>query len=241
MDGLCFEDNLTEFGVSKDGFIQGIEQGSHMATAEELDVEVREETGKRKVKQLRKTGKIPAVIYGHGEESVSLSVPSDEFGRIINKGDRIVCLKGGVASDAFIREVQWDVFGSQVLHIDFTRVAAGEMLDTTVILEVRGVAPGTTMGGVLEQPLQQMAIRIPPRSMTDRIRVVINELALNEKITVAQLNLPEGAEVDLDPDVVVVQCMEKQVVIDPEEETAAAGPAEPEVIGEKKEDGGGDS
>ena len=212
-----------------------------MATAAELNVEVREATGKRKVKQLRKTGKIPAVIYGHGKESVSLSVPSDEFGKIIKKGDRIVSLKGGVASEAFIREVQWDVFGAQILHVDFTHVTAGEMLDTTVTIDVRGVAPGTKMGGVVEQPLHQMPIRIPPRSMTDRIEVVINELGLDEKITVGQLNLPEGAEIDLDPDLVVVQCVERQELPEEEEESAVTGPAEPEVIGENKEDGGGDS
>lgn len=210
-----------------------------MATAQEVKVEVRSETGKRKVKRIRAEGKVPAVIYGHGEESVSLSVPADEIGRIINHGERIVSLTGGVTSDAFIREVQWDVFGSHVIHIDFTRVAAGELLDTTISIGTRGVAPGTKVGGTVEQPLQEMAIKLPPRSMTDHIEVVINELGMDEKITLADIDLPDGAVYDLDPSTVVVQCIEK--VEKAEEEETAVGDmgAEPEVIGEKKDDEGG--
>lgn len=213
-----------------------------MATSDQLSVEVRKETGKRKVKRLRAAGKIPAVIYGHGEDSISLSVPLDDLNRIIGNGERIVDLTGGATGSAFIREVQWDPFGNSVLHVDFTRVSAGEMINTTVALEIRGDAPGTKMGGVVEQPLHQMELRCPPRSMTDKIAVNVNELELDQTITVGQLELPEGSEAVLDPDTVVVQCVERQA--EPEEvaETAAAGPAEPEVIGEKRSDeDGGDS
>lgn len=210
-----------------------------MATAQEVKVEVRSETGKRKVKRIRAEGKVPAVIYGHGEESVSLSVPADEIGRIINHGERIVSLTGGVTSDAFIREVQWDVFGSHVIHIDFTRVAAGELLDTTISIGTRGVAPGTKVGGTVEQPLQEMAIKLPPRSMTDHIEVVINELGMDEKITLADIDLPDGAVYDLDPSTVVVQCIEKVEKVEEEETAVGDMGAEPEVIGEKKDDEGG--
>lgn len=209
--------------------------------AQDLKVEVREETGKRKVKRLRTAGKIPAVIYGHGEDSVSLSLPKDEFRRIINVGDRIVTLSGGVSGDAFIREVQWDVFGAQVMHVDFTRVAAGEMIDTTVKLDLRGVAPGTKMGGTVEQLVATMDLRCPPRSMTDKVEVNINELELDQTITVAQLELPEGSEAVLDGDTVIVQCVEKVVVETAEDEVPAAPTgAQPEVIGEDKGEEGGE-
>jgi large subunit ribosomal protein L25 len=211
-----------------------------MATDHELNVEVRTETGKRKVKRLRAEGKIPAIIYGHGEDSISLAIPTDAFNKILGRGERIVALSGGVSGDAFIREVQWDVYGASVLHVDFTRVSAGEMISTTVVLEIRGVAPGTKMGGVVEQPLHQMEIRCPPRSMTDKVEVNVNELELDKRITVGQLTLPEGAEVVLEADTVVVQCVEKQV-LDEVEEAPLAGAVEPEVIGEKKEDSGDDS
>lgn len=213
-----------------------------MAT-QDLQVEVREETGRRKVKRLRAAGKIPAVIYGHGEESVSLSVPSDQFNKIINLGDRIVSLSGGVAADAFIREVQWDVFGTQVIHVDFTRVAKGEMISTTVKLELRGVSPGTKMGGTVEQNVQTMELLCPPRSMTDKVEVNINELELDQKITIADLDLPEGSKAVLEPDMMVVQCIEKSASPTAESDDGPEAPtgAEPEVIGKKDEEGGGDS
>ena len=205
----------------------------------ELKVEVREEKGRNRVKRLRAAGKIPAVIYGHGGESVSLSLPSDEFNRIISHGDRIVSLSGGASGDAFIREVQWDTFATNILHVDFTRVTAGEMIETTVAIELRGHAPGTHMGGTVEQPLHELVIECPPRSMTDRIEVSINELQMDQKITVGDLALPEGSETEVDPDTVVAQCVEKKVV-EIEEEVPAATSAEPEVIGEKKDDEGGE-
>jgi large subunit ribosomal protein L25 len=211
-----------------------------MATSHELPVEVRTDTGRRKVKRLRSAGKIPAIVYGHGEASVALSVPLDAFNRILNRGERIVSLTGGESGSAFIRDIQWDVFGSNVLHVDFTRVSAGEMIVTTVALEIRGDAPGTKMGGSIDQPLHQMELRCPPRSMTDKIEININDLELDQKITVGQLELPEGSEAVLDPDTLVVQCIVRQE-FDEDEDSADLGAVEPEVIGEKKDDeGGGD-
>ena len=102
-----------------------------MAETDVLDVQVRNETGKRQVRRLRAKGLIPAVIYGHGGDSISLSVSAEQVNTALRHGSRIVVLKGGVNEDAFIREVQWDTFGQDVLHLDFTRVSAGEMLETT--------------------------------------------------------------------------------------------------------------
>ncbi len=214
-----------------------------MAQSEDITVEVREQIGKRKVKRLRAEGKVPAVIYGHGGESVSLSVPADAINRIVQRGERIVGMVGGFSGDAFIREVQWDVFGSNVIHVDFARVEAGEMLSTTVSLDLRGNAPGVKVGGEVEQPLSEMELLCPPRSMTDKVEVSINELQLGEKITVGDLVLPEGAKAVLDASTVVVSCMTKEAK--PGEEGEDGPPvvdgAEPEVIGKKKDEDGDDS
>lgn len=213
-----------------------------MVQSEAISVEVREEVGKRKVKRLRAEGKIPAVIYGHGGGTVSLSIPADAINKIVHRGERIVGMTGGVTGDAFIREVQWDTFGNEVIHIDFARVQAGEMLSTTVSLNIRGVAPGTKVGGTVEQPVSEMEILCPPRSMTDRVDISVNELGMDEKITVGDLVLPEGAKAVLEPDTIIVQCVEKKVVVEEVEEDVApaADGAEPEVIGEKEEAEGGD-
>jgi len=215
-----------------------------MAGSESLNVEVRKETGKRKIRRLRAGGKIPAIVYGHGSETTTLSVLADDMSRIIDRGHRIVSLQGGASGNAFIRDVQWDTYGTSILHIDFTRVEAGEMIETTVVFELRGEAPGIRMGGMVVQSLPSMEIKCPPSSMTDKILVNVNELELDQTITVGQLQLPEGAETLVDAGTVVVQCVEKPVLPGDEEETTpTVGAAEPEVIGEKKDqDGdGGDS
>jgi large subunit ribosomal protein L25 len=204
-----------------------------MSAAEVLNVQVRDETGKRKVRRLRANGMIPAVLYGHGQQVVSLSVPADEVNAALRHGNRVVALQGGLNEQVFIREVQWDTFGHDVLHLDFTRVQAGEMLETTVLLECRGDAPGTHAGGVVEQPLHELEIRCPPEAMTDRIEVNINALELGQSITVGDLELPRGAEALAEADMVVVQCVER---VEEEEESEATGPAEPEVIGRKEDE-----
>jgi large subunit ribosomal protein L25 len=204
-----------------------------MADAAILKVEARTETGKNKTKRLRANGKIPAVVYGHGGETVSISVPADELNTLLREGSRIVSLQGSVNEDAFIRDVQWDVYGSSVLHLDFTRVTAGESIETTVLIECRGDAPGLRAGGVVEQLLQDLEVTIPATSMTDKIEVNINALELGESITVGQLELPSGAKVDVDPETVVVQCVER---VEVEEEEVSIGPVEPEIIGRKDDE-----
>ena len=108
-----------------------------------LNVEVRDQIGTSRVKRLRASGKVPAVIYGHGGETVSLAVAEEQIHGVIKSGDRVVKLAGGAEGDAFIKDVQWDTFGSKVLHVDFSRVSAEEAIETTVTLELRGDAPGT--------------------------------------------------------------------------------------------------
>lgn len=202
--------------------------------AQDLNVELREETGRRKIKRLRAAGKIPAVIYGSGDDTVSLSVPTDEFTRIINQGDRVVTLTGGVSSDAFIQAVQWDVFGTNVLHADFTRIAAGTLVDCTLKVELKGICPGAKEGGKVETAVHLVEIKCPPSSLTDKLEVSIGELGLDQTITVGQLNLPPGAEPALPSDAVVVRCVSKASAAAAE---ASAAAAEASAEEEKKDDG----
>lgn len=213
-----------------------------MSDSSTLNVVVREDTGRSKVRRLRAAGKVPAVIYGLGKDPVNLAVPTDQMDKAIRAGNRIVTLAGVEAGDAFIKEVQWDTWGAHVLHVDFTRVEAGKLLEVTVSLDARGDAPGSHIGGAVEQPIHEIQLLVPPRSMTDRIEININSLGLNETITIGQLNLPEGAEAVDDADTVIIQCLEQVEQADPDDDaTPDLGGAEPEVIGKKDDEAGGDS
>ena len=94
--------------------------------SQELNVETRNETGRHKVKHLRSAGKIPAVIYGKGQESVSLAIRADEFKLVVEQGERSITLSGAVSGAAYIKDVQWDVYGNHVLHVDFTHGSGGD-------------------------------------------------------------------------------------------------------------------
>lgn len=203
--------------------------------AEELTVEVREHRGKHSNRRLRRAGKIPAVLYGHGKKNVSLAVPAEHLNALVHHGSRLVMLTGGVEDSAFIREVQWDTWGTHVLHVDFTRVTAHEKVEVQIAIELRGEAPGAREGGVVEQLIHEVEIECPASAVPEKIEVNINHLNLHGSITLGELELPRRAKVLGDLDAVVVHCTEPMEV--PEEEVAEEVPGEPEVIGEAKEEG----
>ena len=102
------------------------------------------ETGTRVARRLRKAGLVPAVVYGHKEATIAVTVKADELTKAIRHGVRVVDLKvdGKAPEKALIREVQWDHLGKDVLHVDFARVAADEKITIEVRVELRGIAPG---------------------------------------------------------------------------------------------------
>lgn len=183
---------------------------------------------------MRRAGTIPAVLYGHKEESVSLAVPGDQLAAALRHHSRVVQLAGDVNEQALIRELQWDTFGAVVLHVDFTRVSADERVEVTVAIELRGEAPGTKEGGVVSHQLHEVEIECPAIAIPDALQVNINHLGLDQEIRLRDLTLPEGVKLLADEDSVVVEC-HVPAAIDLEAPSEAA-PGEPEVIGRKAED-----
>ena len=202
--------------------------------AEKLQVEIRESLGKRNTRRLRATGQIPGILYGHGEDNVCLSVPDTAMLSLVMHGQRMVNLSGGVDESAFIREVQWDTWGTKVTHVDFTRISADEKVQVQVAIELRGEAPGAKEGGVVEHLIHELQVECAADSIPEKIQVSINTLKLHDLIKVGDLDLPDRVVVLDDPGSTVVQCVEPTEEL--EEEGAAAAAGEPEVIGAKEEE-----
>ena len=201
--------------------------------SETLAVESRELRGKRNNRRLRASGKIPAVLYGHGQEPVSLAVPADEFDAMVRHGSRMVALSGAVNESAFIRECQWDTWGNHVVHVDFTRISAHEKVQVQVTIELRGEAPGVKEGGVVKQLLHDIEVECEAGNIPEKLTLNVNGLEMNGSITVAELDLPSGAIALVDGEQAVVQCAE---LVEQAEDETEGGDIEPEVIGRKKED-----
>jgi large subunit ribosomal protein L25 len=205
-----------------------------MAESEVLGAQKRQGSGTRLARRLRAGGRVPAVVYGHGEGTVSVSVAAEDLMAVIRHGARVVDLDtDGAVQKALIREVQWDHLGKEVLHVDFARVAADERIHVTVPVEIRGIAPGVTAGGVLDQPIHTLAVECLAARVPESIRVNINELQQGGAIHVRDLHLPPDVKVLADPDAIVVH-----ITAPAAEPEAAAAPAaeqaEPEVIGRQR-------
>lgn len=207
-----------------------------MAEAAALAAKRRTERGSGHARQMRRGGHIPAVVYGHKEEVIALTVEASDIARIVRHGQRVVDLKVGdaKAETCFIREVQWDALGKDIVHVDFTRVSRDERIRVTVPVVLKGTSPGQTGGGVIDQPMHTLDIECLALNVPDAIRVSISELQLEKAIHLKEVTLPEGVKAFADPEAVVVQCTKPvEETPAPAEAAAAAGPAEPEVIGRK--------
>ena len=197
-----------------------------------LNAAVRTEVGSNAVKQVRKAGRIPAVLYGHGEQNLNLSLAGDEVYALIRHGGKLVDLKGDVADTALIRDVQWDTFGTDVLHVDLARVSAEERVHVTVPVEVKGTAAGTKEGGVVELVVHDVEVECPAASIPDKIEVRVHELHVGQSLKAGDITLPEGMRLLADPDMIIVHCVGRAEEVE-EEAAPSAEAAEPEVIGRK--------
>ncbi|HXG12386.1 MAG TPA: 50S ribosomal protein L25 [Gemmataceae bacterium] len=206
-----------------------------MAESVELVAELRRTNGSRAARRLRRQGRIPAVLYGHKQETVALALQTEDLVKAIRHGARVVDLKtNGNVEKALIREVQWDHLGKEILHVDFTRVAADERIVVPVRVEIRGTAPGVAAGGILDQPLHTLEVECPALNVPESIRVNVSELQVGGVIYVRDLVLPPDVKAMTDPDAVVVHVTAP--VAEPEAGPAPAPEqAEPEVIGRQRE------
>ena len=202
-----------------------------MAKALALNVKVRESYGKRRNRRLRQNGMVPAVLYGHNLDAVSLAIPVEEITSVVRHGNRFVSLKGDLNENAFIKDCQWNTWGTEILHIDFARVSEHEKIRVSVPLELRGQAPGTKDGGVVKHILHVIELECEAASVPEKIEVNINHLEFEKSITVKDLPLPAGVVTLNDPALLVVSCA---APIEESEETTPVGEAEPEIIGRKK-------
>jgi large subunit ribosomal protein L25 len=201
--------------------------------SEVLEVTKRELHGKLNNGRLRRSGHLPAVLYGHGEESISLTVTAEAMTATLRHGAKVVELKGAAEGQALLQEIQWDTFQQHVLHVDLLRVDAKDRVTVEVDLLLRGEAPGEHEGGVVEHLVHYLEIETDPGHVPDHLHVSVNHLHLGGSLKIKDIiDLPEGAKVIGDADMVLVHCVEPTEAPDAE----IAEGAEPEVIGRKAGD-----
>jgi len=205
-----------------------------MQTIATLKAIVRNSRGTRAARKLRHQGLVPAIIYGHKQENVPVAVPRHDIDHIVRvQHSRMITLDvNGHTETVLIREVQWDVFGREIIHVDFERKTAAEKVRVVVPIELRNV-PKQSGGAVLDQPLHTVHVECPLGNIPEVIRVDITHLSVGHPIHVKDLVVPEGVRILEQPEAVVVQLKMPGAAEAAAAPTAEIAPAAPEVI--KKE------
>ncbi len=162
-----------------------------------LQAALRQDSGKGVARKLRGTGRVPAVLYGHGEQPRALSVNAHDLGLLIgavNVENTIVTLdiEGEGPQDVLLREVQMHPYKPEPLHVDFFHVHAGEKIHVRVPVRLVGTPVGVhTHGGVLDQVLYDLEIECLPNAIPDVVEIDVSGLHIGESVRVGEV--PAGS------------------------------------------------
>jgi len=201
-----------------------------------IDVQKREETGTNANRRLRQAGKIPAVVYGGGKDTVPIVLDRKTLLDLMKSGDNenaIFLLKladSGQERHAMIRDMQVDPLTRQVVHIDFQRIVMDKKVKVQVTVELKGTAYGVkTEGGMIDFVHREVTIECLPGDIPKHLDLDVTELRVGQHVEARELKLPEGVTLAEEPDRVIVALSHTKAE---EAATAAAaeGPAEPEVV-----------
>lgn len=174
----------------------------------ELKAKKRDVFGK-KTKKGRKSGLIPAVVYGRGIESLSLWINMLDFRRLLKKSGESTMIgleiDGKNNRNVIIYEIQRDPVTDSIIHIDFFQVRMDEEIETEVEFEFIGESLAVRdLGGVLVKNMDEIEVKCLPGDLPSRINVDISVLDnFESRICVKDLKIPSKVKIDLDPETVV--------------------------------------
>ena len=153
-----------------------------------VQAEERQETGKGANRRLRMQGKLPAVIYGRGLETLSVSVNLQDVDLILHSEaghNTIFQLQvSGKLTDVLIKDYQLDPVKGSLLHADFQAVALDQKMTFAVPVQIVGTAEGVIAGGVLEQVLREIEVECLPTEVPDHIPLDVTALEIGDSVRV---------------------------------------------------------
>jgi large subunit ribosomal protein L25 len=192
----------------------------------------RRDTGKGVARSLRREGNVPAVIYGRTREAVPLSINARELSRLlehISAENTVIDLSiDGDTSRTLIR---------QFLQVHVQELVAGEKVEVRIPIVLHGTPAGVRLsGGILDQILRELRVRVDPANIPPRFDVDVTELNIGHSIHVGEISIPEGVEVLDDDELTIATIVAPRAVeeVAPAAETPES--AEPELIRKAKED-----
>lgn len=213
-----------------------------------LKAKKREKLGSRYSRRVREQGGLPAVVYGHKQEPLAVTLEARDALKHIHKGEKVFRLEfegGSVGTDhsgetVLLRDLQFDYLGTNIVHCDLARVDLTERVRVMVAVHLIGEARGLkTSGATLMHPTSQLEIECTVMNIPEYIEVTVTDLGVGGSIRARDVQLPADTRLVSDPDAEVAHVLEPTVQTETAESATVGGTAAPEVIGEKKKEEGG--
>lgn len=180
-----------------------------------IHAEPRARTGKGAARQLRREGYLPAVVYGHGDDSRALKVKTEEMERLlarIHVATTVVDLEvDGESRQVLIREIQRHPYRPDLLHVDFFHIRADEKIRIEVPLRLAGKSIGVEEGGVLQQSRHEIAIECLPHDIPEEFTIDVSGLEIGDTLHVGDIDTG-AVEVLDDPDLTICSVVAPTVV-----------------------------
>jgi large subunit ribosomal protein L25 len=208
-----------------------------MATgATKLDVTSRTANGSREARRLRRTGRVPGVVYGGKEAALGFDVDARELRVALASAGAVLDLSvdGAKATPVVLKEAQRDPVRGHTIHVDLLRVRLDQAIHATVPLELTGAddTPGVKEGGVLEQIVRELNVEALPTAIPEAIVHAVGEMQIGDTIGLAAVAMPEGVTLlDEVEEAVVATLSPPRLQVEEEPEVEA----ETELVGEGEE------
>jgi large subunit ribosomal protein L25 len=207
-------------------------------TTTKLDVDSREPEGSRSARRLRRTGRVPGVLYGGDSDPVSFSVDARALRVALAGSGAVVDLSidGAKATPVVLKEAQRDPVRGETTHVDLLRVRLDKPIHAVVPLELTGVeeTPGVKEGGILEQLTRELNVEALPTAIPESIVHELGELQIGDTLALEAIVVPEGVTLLDDPATTVASVSAPRLQSEEEAEIES----ETELVGEAGAAGG---
>ena len=199
-----------------------------------LVAKIREHTGSKAAARERKQGRIPAIVYGHKEKPLAISLDAHNLVESLHHGHRLMDVQVGKNSQKMlVKELQYDYLGKNIIHADLMRVDITETVKVMVPIELKGTAKGTHEGGVISEHADRIEIECQAAQIPESIVVSVAEMDVGDTLHAGDIELPAGTQLSSSPETLLVTCSLVAAAKAVEEEAEEAIEA-PEVISESK-------
>ena len=201
-----------------------------------IEAQLRTPGGKNVNRRLRKSGKIPAVLYGPRTQARAITIDPEVVKNILysDSGKNTifsVSVEGGAQTNAMVKDYQLDPVQGDLIHCDLLEIAMDQLLKLTVDIELVGEAEGVKVGGgIMDTVTRSIEVECLPADIPESIKVDVSHLKINDYVRVKNVQADPKVRILTDPEVVIVTIVPPIKEEVPAAEAAPTEAAEPEVI-----------